>query len=333
METKQVWENVLDGVGNTPLVELQRVVPEGLRARRVHVYAKVEMLNPTGSVKDRAARQIVLDALADGRLARGTGQRIIEATSGNMGISLAMIGGVLGIPVTIVMPSSFSRERRLLMARYGAELVLTEPAGGMPGAIARADAMCAADPRAFFKADQFANPSNARAHERTTGPEIRAALAGRGGVSVFVAGAGTGGTVTGVARALRAHADTAPARVVAVEPDESPALSVARAGGAPAPHPHKIQGIGAGFVPRVLDMALLDAVQRVPGDAAVAMAARLAAEEGLSVGISSGAAVAGAIAYTEQHLDDLLAAHPDPNTPINVVVILPDSGDRYLSCE
>lgn len=332
MESAKVWKNVLDGVGNTPLVELQRVVPENLRARGVHVYAKVEMLNPTGSVKDRAARQIVLDALADGRLARGTGQRIIEATSGNMGISLAMVGGVLGVPVTIVMPASFSKERRLLMARYGATLELTDGAGGMPGAIARADALCAADPGAFFRADQFANPSNARAHELTTGPEIRAALAARGGVSLFVAGAGTGGTVTGVARDLRAHMETAHTRVVAVEPDESPALSVARAGGAPAPHPHKIQGIGAGFVPRVLDMALLDAVQRVPGDAAVAMAARLAAEEGLSVGISSGAAVVGALVYAEQHLDELCAARETPASPINVVVILPDSGDRYLSC-
>jgi len=324
-----MWKNLLDGVGNTPLVELNRVVPEDVKSRGIHVYAKVEMFNPTGSIKDRAARQIVLDALEDGRLTKD--KTIIEATSGNTGIGLAMIGCVLGIPVMIAMPSSFSRERQQLMARYGAKLVLTE-SGGMPGAIAKVKELIQNEPDKYFEAGQFTNPSNPRAHMLTTGPEIRNALADKGGISLFVAGAGTGGTVVGCGRYFRSNPDTANAVVVAVEPEESPALTTARAGGKPSPKPHKIQGIGAGFVPDIFDFSVINDIQRVPGDDAIAMATRLASEEGLFVGISSGGAVAGALAYIKDHADALVAARKNPTDPINVVVILPDSGDRYLSC-
>ena len=330
--SKELLESILEGVGNTPMVELRRVVPEELRRHDVHVYAKLEMRNPTGSIKDRAARQIVLDAVAQGRLlsAQAPGAKIIEATSGNMGISLAMVGCVLGIPVVIAMPANFSQERQLFMRRFGATLVLTDAALGMPGAIAKVDEMCAAD-ATLVRADQFANPSNARAHELGTGPEIHAALASRGGVGAVVAGVGTGGTAVGTARFLRSQPDTSHALVVAVEPDESPALTTALAGRKPVPHPHRIQGIGAGFVPKLVDPTVFDAVQRVPSEDALSMAAALAREEGIFAGISSGAAVAGALAFVRNNMDIILAKKK-ADTPFNIVVVLPDSGDRYLSC-
>ena len=293
-------------IGHTPLLELTHIeAAEGLKAR---VLAKLEYLNPAGSVKDRVAKAMIDDAEATGKLKPGS--VIIEPTSGNTGIGLASVAAARGYRVIIVMPETMSVERRQLMKAYGAELVLTEGAKGMAGAIAKADELAAQTPNSFV-AGQFVNPANPAAHRATTGPEIREDTDGQ--VDIFVAGAGTGGTLTGVGGYLK---EKNPAvKVVAVEPADSAVLSGGKAG------PHKIQGIGAGFVPQVLDTSVYDEITRITTEEAFAAGRMMGRKEGVLVGISSGAALHAAI---EQ------AKRPE-NEGKTIVVLLPDTGDRYLS--
>ncbi|MFE1294000.1 cysteine synthase A [Streptomyces sp. NPDC058731] len=292
-------------IGRTPLVALRRY-GEDLPARMV---AKLESANPGGSVKDRIALAMIQDAAATGRLR--SGQRIVEPTSGNTGIGLAMVAAAQGYPVTFTMPESMSVERRALLCAYGAELVLTPAADGMRGAVERATEL--AERHGWFMPQQFANPANPDAHRRTTAQEIWEDTAGQ--VDVLVAGVGTGGTITGVGQVLKEKKPEV--TVVAVEPDESAVLS----GGSPGPH--RIQGLGAGFVPDVLDASVYDTVCRVPLSEAQAAARRLARTEGILTGVSSGAALhaAASIARRPQHYGAL------------IVVVLPDTGERYLSTD
>ena len=293
-------------IGNTPLLELTNIEKEeGLGAR---VFAKLEYLNPAGSAKDRIGKAMIDDAEASGKLKPGS--VIIEPTSGNTGIGLACVGGVRGYRVIIVMPDTMSMERRLLMKAYGAELVLTEGAKGMKGAIAKADELAKEIPDAFIPG-QFVNPANPEAHRRTTGPEIWEDTDGE--VDIFVAGVGTGGTVTGVGEYLKSKNPAV--KVVAVEPASSAVLSTG------VPGPHKIQGIGAGFVPDVLNTAVYDEIIAVTNEDAFAEGRRVGRREGVLVGISSGAAVHAAVE---------LAKRPE-NQGKTIVVLLPDTGDRYLS--
>jgi len=281
----------------------------------VTVLAKIEGRNPAYSVKCRLGAAMIWDAEERGLL--GPGREIVEPTSGNTGIALAMVAASRGIPITLTMPDTMSVERRKLLLAYGARLVLTPGAQGMKGAIEKAEDIAASDPK-YLLLQQFQNPANPAIHRRTTGPEV---LEDTGGtVGIFVAGVGTGGTITGTAQFLKTDRGL-PVQIVAVEPDASPVLSQTRAGEAIQPGPHKIQGIGAGFVPGVLDMSLIDRIERVTNDEAIATALRLAREEGILAGISSGAAVAAALR---------LAAEP-ANAGQTIVVILPDSGERYLS--
>ena len=304
----RVYTSVEELVGGTPLLELAHIgAREGLGAR---VLAKLEYLNPAGSAKDRAALSMIKDAEARGMLAPGS--VIIEPTSGNTGIGLAVIGGLRGYRVIIVMPDSMSRERRVLMRAYGAELVLTPGAQGMRGAIAKAEELAREIPGAFI-AGQFDNPANAAAHYETTGPEIWADT--DGAVDVFVAGIGTGGTITGVGRYLKEKKPGV--QIVGVEPAGSAVLSGGQAG------PHGLQGIGAGFVPGVLDMGVVDRVMPVTEEQAYASGRMLAKTEGVLCGISSGAALHAAME---------LAKMPE-YAGKNIVVLLPDTGDRYLSTE
>ena len=293
-------------IGRTPLLELTHIeAAEGLQAR---VLAKLEYFNPAGSVKDRVAKAMIDDAEATGKLKPGS--VIIEPTSGNTGIGLASVAAARGYRVIIVMPDTMSIERRLLMKAYGAELVLTEGAKGMAGAIAKADEVAAEIPGSFV-AGQFVNPANPTAHRATTGPEIWQDTDGQ--VDIFVAGAGTGGTITGVGGYLK---EKNPAvRVVAVEPSDSAVLSGGKAG------PHKLQGIGAGFVPEVLDTTVYDEVMPVTAEDAFAAGRMMGRKEGVLVGISSGAALHAALE---------LAKRPE-NAGKTIVVLLPDTGDRYLS--
>ena len=293
-------------VGRTPLLEMTRLEEShGLKAR---LLAKLEYLNPAGSVKDRVARKMLDDAQERGVLTRDS--VVIEPTSGNTGIGLCAMAAARGYRVMIVMPETMSVERRQMMSAYGAELVLTEGAKGMAGAIAKADELAREIPGAFIPG-QFVNPANPAAHYETTGPEIWEDTGGR--VDCFVSAVGTGGTITGTGRYLK---EKNPAlHVIAVEPDSSPVLS----GGKPGPH--KIQGIGAGFVPEVLDTKIYDEVIRVTNDAAFETARRIGRREGVLVGISSGAAVHAAVEW---------AKRPE-NEGKTCVVILSDGGDRYLS--
>ncbi len=291
-------------IGNTPLLELTRL-GKGLSAT---VLAKLEYLNPAGSVKDRVALQMINDAEADGRLCAGA--TIIEPTSGNTGIGLAAVSAARGYSLILVMPDTMSVERRKLAAAYGADVVLTPGAEGMAGAIAKAEELAHAIPNSLV-AGQFVNPSNPAAHENTTGPEIWRDT--NGTVDIFVAGVGTGGTVTGVGRYLKKQNPAV--RIVGVEPADSAVLSGKPAGA------HGLQGIGAGFVPDVLDTKLLDEIIPVTTEEAYTAARRMAREEGALVGISSGAALHAALA---------VAARPE-NQGKTVVVLLPDTGDRYLS--
>ena len=293
-------------IGKTPLLELTHIeAAEGLKAR---VLAKLEYFNPAGSVKDRIAKAMIDDAEAKGLLKPGS--TIIEPTSGNTGIGLAAVAAARGYDIIIVMPETMSVERRQLMLAYGAKLVLTEGAKGMKGAIAKAEELAAEIPNSFIPG-QFVNPANPKAHFETTGPEIWADTDGE--VDIFVAGVGTGGTITGTGEFLKSR--KAAVKVVAVEPATSPVLSAGTAG------PHKIQGIGAGFVPDVLNTGVYDEIFRAANDDAFAAAKLLAKKEGISVGISSGAALHGAIE---------LAKRPE-NKGKTIVALLPDSGDRYYS--
>jgi cysteine synthase A len=293
-------------IGKTPLLELTHIEKEeGLEAR---VLAKLEYFNPAGSVKDRIAKAMIDDAESKGLLKEGS--VIIEPTSGNTGIGLASVAAARGYRIIIVMPETMSVERRQLMKAYGAELVLTEGAKGMKGAIAKAEELAEEIPGSFIPG-QFVNPANPAAHKATTGPEIWEDTDGE--VDIFVAGVGTGGTITGVGEYLKSK--KADLKVVAVEPASSPVLSKGTAGA------HKIQGIGAGFVPDVLDTKVYDEVIPVENDDAFATGRRVGRSEGVLVGISSGAAVWAAIQ---------LAKRPE-NKGKTIVALLPDTGDRYLS--
>ncbi|MDY4104138.1 MAG: cysteine synthase A [Oscillospiraceae bacterium] len=293
-------------IGHTPLLELTHIeADEGLEAK---VLAKLEYFNPAGSVKDRIAKAMIDDAEAKGLLKPDS--VIIEPTSGNTGIGLASVAAARGYRIIIVMPETMSVERRQIMKAYGAELVLTEGAKGMKGAIAKADELAKEIPNAFIPG-QFVNPANPAAHLATTGPEIWDDTDGQ--VDIFVAGVGTGGTVTGVGEYLKSR--NPGVKVVAVEPASSPVLSKGTAGS------HKIQGIGAGFVPDVLDTKVYDEVITVENDDAFATGKKIGKREGVLVGISSGAAVWAAIE---------LAKRPE-NKGKTIVVLLPDTGDRYLS--
>lgn len=294
--------SILDFVGKTPIVKLQRMVPED----SAEVYVKLESFNPGGSVKDRIAKAMIEDAVKEGRLKEG--QTIIEPTSGNTGIGLAMVGAAKGFPVIIVMPDTMSVERRKLMAAYGAKLILTPGADGMNGAIKKAKEL--AEENGYYMPMQFDNPSNPATHEKTTGVEIVDFFSN--GLDAFVAGVGTGGTLTGAGKALKKSFPDID--IIAVEPTESPVLK----GGKPGPH--KIQGIGAGFVPGVLDTDIYQEIFEVPSEKALETGRLVAQKEGLLVGISSGAAIYAAI-ETAKKL----------GKGKKVLAIAPDTGERYLS--
>ena len=298
-------------IGRTPLVRLNRV-GDGAKAT---ILAKIEGRNPAYSVKDRIGVAMIDDAQKRGLL--GPGKEIVEPTSGNTGIALAFVAAARGLPLTLTMPETMSVERRKLLVAYGAKLVLTEGAKGMSGAIAKAREIAESDPK-YVLLQQFENPANPAIHEATTGPEIWNDTEGK--VDIFVAGVGTGGTITGVSRYIKKTKGKA-IKSVAVEPTASPILTQKRAGFDLKPGPHKIQGIGAGFVPGVLDLSLVDDIEQVTNEDAMQYALRLAREEGIISGISSGAAVAAAVR---------LAQKPE-NEGKTIVVILPDSGERYLS--
>jgi cysteine synthase A len=296
--------SILDHIGNTPLVPIRRLSPRP----QVHIWAKLEMKNPGGSVKDRIALSMIEAAEREGNLKPGG--TVVEPTSGNTGIGLAMVGAVKGYRVILVMPESMSIERRKLLAGYGTELVLTPASKGMNGAIKQAERLVAE--HGYFMPQQFNNPANPQIHRLHTGPEILNQCPTP--IDCFVAGIGTGGTITGVGQELRtAYPEV---QVIGVEPAASPVLS----GGEPGPH--KIQGIGAGFVPAVLKTDLLDKVIAVTNDEAFEMARRLAREEGLMAGISSGAAMAATLKVAAE--DEGLGT---------IVTVLPDTGERYLSTE
>lgn len=299
-------------IGHTPLVRLNRVIGDA----PVTLYAKIEGRNPAYSVKCRIGAAMVWQAERDGLL--GQGKAIIEPTSGNTGIALAFVAAARGIPLILTMPETMSLERRKLLTAFGAHLVLTEGSKGMAGAIAMAREIAAADAQRYVLLQQFANPANPRIHHDTTGPEVWEATAGA--LDVFVAGVGTGGTITGVSRFVK-HTLGRPLLSVAVEPEESPVISQTLHGEEIRPGPHKIQGIGAGFVPANLDLKLVDRVERVSSAEAIAMARRLTREEGILSGISSGAAVVGALRLARE---EVFAGR-------SIVVVLPDSGERYLS--
>jgi cysteine synthase A len=298
-------DSVLDLIGNTPLVRLHRVVaPDGAA-----VYAKFEAMNPAGSVKDRIALSMIEEAEREGRLKPG--DTIVEPTSGNTGIGLAMVAAAKGYRLILTMPDDMSMERRKLLTRFGAELILTPRLEGMTGAARAAEELVRKN-AGYFMPQQFENPANAEAHRRTTVREILLALDGR--IDAFVAGIGTGGTITGVGGVLKQELEEV--RVVGVEPASAPLLSGGRW------RPHGIQGIGANFVPRVLDRAVVDEIVAVRDEDAMEMALRLAREEGLLVGVSAGANVVAAGQIAEQ-------LGPDRT----VVTVLPDTGERYLSIE
>ena len=299
-----IYRSAGEIIGNTPLMEL--VATEKAKNLTARIFAKLEVLNPAGSVKDRVALSMIEDAEQRGLLKEGS--VIIEPTSGNTGIGLACVAASRGYRTIIVMPDSMSVERQTLMKAYGAEVVLTPGVLGMQGAIVKAEAMAAQIPNSFIP-DQFCNPANAEAHRKTTGPEIWADM--EGNIDFFVAGVGTGGTITGVGEYLKEQDPQI--QVVAVEPAGSPLLSGGQAG------PHGLQGIGANFIPKVLNTKVYDRVISVTEEQAYQAARELGTTEGILVGISSGAALYAALQIAE--------ANPDKN----IVVLLPDTGDRYLS--
>ncbi len=306
----RIFEDNSQSIGNTPLVKLNRV-NDGAT-----IWAKIEGRNPAYSVKCRIGTSMVLDAEKRGVLKPG--MTIIEPTSGNTGIALAFVAAARGYKITLTMPASMSLERRKVLKALGADLLLTEPAKGMPGAIAKAEELAAAEPEKYFLPQQFNNPANPQIHEDTTGPEIWNDT--DGAVDIFVAGVGTGGTLTGVSRYIKNTQGKA-ITTVAVEPADSPIITQVRNGEDLKPAPHKIQGLGAGFVPKNLDMSMVDQVETVTNEDAMAMAHRLMQEEGILCGISCGAAVVAAVRVSQQ---------PEHKGK-NIVVILPDSAERYLS--
>lgn len=308
----QYFENNSLSIGNTPLIRLNKVVA----AERALVLAKIEGRNPAYSVKCRIGAAMIWDGEARGVLKPG--MEVVEPTSGNTGIALAFVCAARGYRITLTMPETMSLERRKVLKAFGANLVLTEGARGMTGAIAKAEEIVAQDPTHYFMPQQFQNPANPAIHEKTTGPEIWQATDGK--VDVIVSGVGTGGTITGISRYLK---QTCGRQIlaVAVEPENSPVITQKLAGETIKPAPHKIQGIGAGFIPGTLDLSVVDRVERVSNDEAVDYARRLATEEGILAGISCGAAVAVA---------DRLSREPALANK-TIVVILPDAGERYLS--
>lgn len=305
-----IFEDNALTIGNTPLVRLKHLWPAG------NLFAKIESRNPAGSVKCRIGANMIWAAEQDGRLKPG--MTLIEPTSGNTGIALAFVAAAKGYKLTLTMPSSMSLERRMLMKALGADIVLTEPTKGMKGAIERAQQLVDEHPDTYLMLQQFENPANPAIHEQTTGPEIWRDT--DGGVDIFVAGVGTGGTLTGVTRHLKLTRGKA-ITSVAVEPQDSPVISQTLAGEEVKPAPHKIQGIGAGFVPKNLDLDLVDKVEQVSNDEAIATARELMQKEGILAGISCGAALAAA----------LRQAKLPENKDKQIVVLLPDSGERYLS--
>jgi cysteine synthase A len=308
----KIYADNSQSIGNTPLIKLNRIA-EGAKAT---ILAKVEGRNPAYSVKCRIGANLIWDAEKRGVLKPGV--EIIEPTSGNTGIALAYVAAARGYKLTLTMPETMSIERRRVLAALGANLILTPGAEGMKGAISRAEEIAASDPQKWFLPQQFKNPANPEIHEKTTGPEIWNDT--DGAIDVFVSGVGTGGTITGVSRYIK---NTKGKKIisVAVEPKESPIISQKLAGQELKPAPHKIQGIGAGFIPDTLDLSVVDRVEQVSSDEAIDFAKRLAKEEGLLVGISCGAAVAAAVRLAKQ----------DEFAGKTIVVILPDGAERYLS--
>lgn len=313
LKMSTIFEDNSTAIGNTPLVKLNRIVTGENTA---NIYAKIEARNPSFSVKCRIGANMIWDAEKKGLLTAG--KSIVEPTSGNTGIALAFVAAARGYEITLTMPNTMSLERRKLLIALGAKLVLTDGAKGMGGAIAKAQEIKDADPENVVLLGQFDNPANPEIHEKTTGPEIWRDT--KGHVDFFVAGVGTGGTITGTSRYLKSVAEHT-ITSVAVEPTDSPVITQAMAGQELKPGPHKIQGIGAGFIPGNLDLSIVDAVEQVSNDDSMAMAHRLMKEEGILAGISSGAAVLAA---------KRIAERPE-NAGKNIVVILPSSAERYLS--
>ena len=307
-----IYEDNSRSIGHTPLIRINRL-NAGTKAT---ILAKIEGRNPAYSVKCRIGAAMVWDAEERGVLKPG--MSIVEATSGNTGIALAFAAASRGYECVLTMPDTMTMERRKVLAAFGAKLVLTPGAKGMKGAIAKAEELAASDPKKYVLMRQFENPANPAIHERTTGPEIWEDTGGN--IDIFVSGVGTGGTLTGVSRYIKKTRGKA-ITTVAVEPTNSPVITQTRAGQAPTPTPHKIQGIGAGFVPKNLDLSLVDRVEQVSNEDAIATARRLAREEGILCGISCGAAMAVALR---------VAAEP-ANAGKTIVVVLPDAGERYLS--
>lgn len=309
---KKYFENNLAAVGRTPLVKLNKIVGP----TEAIILAKIEGRNPAFSVKDRIGVSMIQDAEEKGLLREGV--EIIEPTSGNTGISLAYVCALRGYPLTLTMPDTMSIERRKVLKMFGANLILTEGAKGMRGAVTKAEELLAALPGKYFMPQQFKNPANPKIHELTTGREIWEDTDGE--IDVFVSGVGTGGTITGVSRFIKGQKGKK-IHSVAVEPTESPVISQTLQGKEPMPGPHKIQGIGAGFIPDVLDLGLIDEVQQVTSDEALSFARLLARREGILSGISSGAAVVAAIRVAQR----------EEFRKKTIVVVLPSAGERYIT--
>lgn len=305
-----MFENNAESIGNTPIIRLKNIHPAG------NIYAKIESRNPAGSVKCRIGAAMINAAEAGGILKPG--MTIVEPTSGNTGIALAFVAAAKGYKLQLTMPASMSLERRKIMKALGAEIILTEPPKGMKGAIAKAQELVDSHPDQYIMLQQFENPANPEIHEKTTGPEIWQDTEGK--IDVFVAGVGTGGTITGVTKYIKQTQGKA-ITAIAVEPVDSPVITQTLNGEELAPAPHKIQGIGAGFVPKNLDLSLVDQVEQVSNDDAIKTARLLMQKEGVLAGISCGAAMAAALRIAE---------NPEYSDKM-IVVILPDSGERYLS--
>lgn len=311
----KIYEDNSQSIGNTPLVQLNRIAGD----LPVKLVAKIEGQNPAYSVKCRVGAAMIWAAEQDGILKPGSNDiTVVEPTSGNTGIALAFVCAARGYPLLLTMPETMSIERRKMLAIFGAQLVLTEGAKGMKGAVEKAEEIVASDPAGFYMPQQFKNPANPEIHYKTTGPEIWNDTGGK--IDIFVSGVGTGGTITGVSRYIKQTKNKA-IWSVAVEPVHSPVLTAIRSGEEPKPAPHKIQGIGAGFKPDILDLSLVDEIATVSNEEALEYARRLHSEEGITCGISSGAAAAVACR---------IAAQPEHKGKL-IVTVLPDAGERYLS--